>query len=58
MNNIYCDVMNNASPTSMESRFREGVKMGLVDGDVVDVILETKVHNKNYKRLLTWMSVM
>ena len=59
MNNIYCDVMNNASPLqAWRAGFREGVKMGLVDGDVVDPLyLKAKVHNKNYKRLLTWMSV-
>ena len=59
MNNIYCDVMNNASPLqAWRAGFREGVKMGLVDGDIVDPMnLKEMVHNKNYKRLLTWMSV-
>ena len=59
MNNIYCDVMNNGSPLqAWRAGFREGVKMGLVDGDVIDPSeLKQKVHNKNYKRLLTWMSV-
>lgn len=59
MNNIYCQVMNNGSPLqAWRAGFREGVKMGLVDGDVVDPgNLKKLVHNKNYKRLLTWMSV-
>ena len=59
MNNIYCDVMNNASPLqAWRAGFREGVKMGLVGGDVIDPLqLKEKVHDKNYKRLLTWMSV-
>lgn len=59
MNNIYCTVMNNGSPLqAWRAGFREGVKMGLVDGDVIDPQhLKARVHNKNYKRLLTWMSV-
>lgn len=59
MNNIYCQVMNNASPLqAWRAGFREGVKMGLVDGDVIDPKnLKAQVHDKNYKRLLTWMSV-
>lgn len=58
MNNIYCDVMNNGSPLqAWRAGFREGVKMGLVDGDVVDPADIKKVHKKNYQRLLTWMSV-
>ena len=59
MNNIYCDVMNNGSPLqAWRAGFREGVKMGLVDGDVIDPMdLKHRVHDKNYKRLLTWMTV-
>ena len=59
MNNIYCDVMNNKSPLqAWRAGFREGVKMGLVDGNVVDPRdLKEKVHSKNLQRLLTWMSV-
>lgn len=58
MNNIYCDVMNNGSPLqAWRAGFREGVKMGLVDGDVVDPSNIKKIHGKNLKRLLTWMSV-
>ena len=59
MNNVYCNVMNNASPLqAWRAGFREGVKMGLVDGDIVDPSkLKEVVHKKNYQRLLTWMSV-
>ena len=59
MNNIYCNVMNNGSPLqAWRAGFREGVKMTLVDGDVIDPLdLERRVHPKNFKRLLTWMSV-
>ena len=59
MNNIYCTVMNNGSPLqAWRAGFREGVKMGLVDGDIIDPSeLKARVHDKNYKRLLTWMSV-
>jgi len=59
MNNVYCDVMNNGSPLqAWRAGFREGVKMGLVDGDVINPAnLKKEVHVKNYKRLLTWMSV-
>lgn len=58
MNNIYCQVMNNGSPLqAWRAGFREGVKMGLVDGDVIDPKNIKMIHDKNYKRLLTWMSV-
>jgi len=59
MNNIYCQVMNNGSPLqAWRAGFREGVKMGLVDGNVIDPAdLKKSVHDKNYKRLLTWMTV-
>jgi hypothetical protein len=59
MNNIYCQVMNNGSPLqAWRAGFREGVKMGLVDGNVIDPAdLKKCVHDKNYKRLLTWMTV-
>ena len=59
MNNVYCDVMNNGSPLqAWRAGFREGVKMGLVNGDVVDPgRLKRVVHHKNYQRLLAWMSV-
>ena len=58
MNNIYCQVMNNGSPLqAWRAGFREGVKMGLSDGDVVPPEALHKIHDKNFKRLLTWMSV-
>jgi hypothetical protein len=58
MNNIYCQVMNNGSPLqAWRAGFREGVKMGLVDGDVIDPKHIKMVHKKNYQRLLAWMSV-
>jgi hypothetical protein len=59
MNNIYCDVMNNGGPLqAWRAGFREGVKMTLVDGDVINPLdIKRRVHPKNFKRLLTWMSV-
>ena len=58
MNNIYCQVMNNASPLqAWRAGFREGVKMGLEDGNVISPENLHKIHDKNFKRLLTWMSV-
>ena len=58
MNNIYCDVMNNGSPLqAWRAGFREGVKMGLIDGDVVPKEQLKNVHKENYQRLLTWMTV-
>lgn len=58
MNNIYCQVMNNASPLqAWRAGFREGVKMGLEDGDVIPPEKLHLIHDKNFKRLLTWMSV-
>jgi|TARA_B100001094_G_scaffold21416_2_gene18098 hypothetical protein len=58
MNNIYCDVANNASPLqAWRAGFREGVKMGLEGGDVVEAKDIKKIFHENYKRLLVWMSV-
>lgn len=58
MNNIYCDVMNNGSALqAWRAGFREGVKMGLEGGDVVDPNAIKKIHHKNYQRMLVWMSV-
>lgn len=58
MNNVYCDVMNNGLPLqAWRAGFREGVKMGLEGGDVVDPKELKKIHHENYKRLLVWMSV-
>jgi len=58
MNNVYCDVMNNGSPLqAWRAGFREGVKMGLEGGDVVDPADIKRIHYENYKRLLVWMTV-
>ena len=59
MNNIYCDVHNNGSPLqAWRAGFREGVKMTLENGDIVDPKrLQDMVHAKNLSRLYTWMSV-
>lgn len=58
MNNMYCDVHNNASPyQAYRAGFREGCKMGLDDGNVVDKYALKKLHRKNYQRMLVWMSV-
>jgi len=58
MNNVYCDVMNNGSPLqAWRAGFREGVKMGLDGGDVVDPKQLKNIHKGNYDRLLVWMSV-
>lgn len=58
MNNIYCDVHNNGSPyQAYRAGFREGCKMSLEGGDVVDKYALKKVHRRNYQRMLVWMSV-
>tara|TARA_Y100001980_G_C14545050_1_gene324430 strand:- start:849 stop:1835 length:987 start_codon:yes stop_codon:yes gene_type:complete len=58
MNNVYCDVMNNGSPLqAWRAGFREGVKMGLDGGDVIDPTRIKQIHRQNYQRLLVWMSV-
>jgi hypothetical protein len=59
MNNIYSDVFANASAyQAYRGGFREGCKLGLEGGTVVDARqLKAKVHNRNYKRLLVWASV-
>lgn len=59
MNNIYCDVHNNASAyQAYRAGFREGVKLLLDGGVTVDPRqLKQRVHDRNYKRLLVWASV-
>ena len=58
MNNIYCDVMNNGSPLqAWRAGFREGVKMGLENGDVVPPDRLKFINRENYKRLMVWMTV-
>ena len=58
MNGTFSDIYNNATPKqAWRAGFREGVKMTLADGDVVDKHVIKKLNRSNYKRLLTWMSV-
>ena len=59
MNNIYCDVHNNASAyQAYRAGFREGVKLTLDGGVTVDPRrIKERVHERNYKRLLIWSSV-
>jgi hypothetical protein len=58
MNNVYSHVYNNASPLqAWRAGFREGCKMTLHDGDVVDKSAIKKLHRKNYQRLLVWQTV-
>jgi len=58
MNNIYSQVFNNASPLqAWRAGFREGVKMTLENGDVVDPSEIKNIHGKNYQRLLIWQTV-
>ena len=59
MNNIYSTIFNNATPyQAYRAGFREGCKMSLDMGDVVPIDqFKKRVHYKNYKRLLVWMSV-
>jgi hypothetical protein len=58
MNNWYSWVHNNGSPLqAWRAGFREGVKMGLENGDVVDPDKLKQIHHENYRRLLVWMTV-
>jgi len=58
MNNWYSWVHNNGSPLqAWRAGFREGVKMGLENGDIVDPAKLKHIHRENYKRLLIWMTV-
>lgn len=58
MNNMYCDVYNNASPyQAYRAGFREGCKMSLEGGDIVDKYQLKEIHKRNYQRMLVWMSV-
>lgn len=58
MNNVYSHVYNNASPQqAWRAGFREGVKMTLESGDVVERAKLKKIHRKNYQRLLVWQTV-
>ena len=58
MNNWYSWVHNNGSPLqAWRAGFREGVKMGLENGDVVDPGALKRIHRENYRRLMVWMTV-
>ena len=58
MNNIYSQVMNNASPyQSFRAGFREGVKMSLIDGAPVSKEQLKHIDRANYNRLLIWCTV-
>jgi len=59
MDSCMSDVHNNATPQqAWRAGFREGVKMGLLEGTKADPALFSKqVHWKNFHRLLVWMHV-
>lgn len=58
MNNWYSWVHNNGSPLqAWRAGFREGVKMGLENGDVVDPNKLKHIFRENYRRLMVWMTV-
>jgi len=59
MDSCMSDVHNNASPQqAWRAGFREGVKMGLLEGSKADPNNFSKqVHWKNFHRLLVWMHV-
>ena len=59
MDSCMSDVHNNATPQqAWRAGFREGVKMGLLEGTKADPTQFSKqVHWKNFHRLLVWMHV-
>jgi hypothetical protein len=59
IDNCMSDVHNNATPQqAWRAGFREGVKMGLLEGSKADPDNFSKqVHWKNFHRLLVWMHV-
>lgn len=58
MNNWYSWVHNNGSPLqAWRAGFREGVKMGLENGDVVDPAKLKNIYRENYRRLMVWMTI-
>jgi len=59
MNNTYSMIFNSGSPfQAFRSGFREGVKMSLDEGKIIEPSkFKTKVWPKNYHRLLTWCNV-
>ncbi len=57
MEQCMSDVHNNASPQqAWRAGFREGVKMGLLEGSKADNIVK-QVHWKNFQRLMVWMHI-
>ena len=59
IDNCMSDVHNNATPQqAWRAGFREGVKMGLLEGSKADPNNFSKqVHWKNFHRLLVWMHI-
>ena len=59
LNACFSDVHNNATPfQAWRAGFREGVKMVLNRGEMKDKKdFRRTIHWKNYKRLLTWMTI-
>ena len=59
MNNTYGVVHNNSSPKqAFRAGFREGVKMGLDQGNKVPIKqFSYKMYPANYSRWLTWMTI-
>lgn len=59
MDGMFSYVHNNASPQqAWRAGFREGVKMGLLEGSKADPNnFEKQIHWKNFQRLLVWMHV-
>jgi hypothetical protein len=59
MDSCMSDVHNNATPQqAWRAGFREGVKMGLIEGSKADPNNFSKqIHWKNFHRLLVWMHV-
>jgi hypothetical protein len=58
MNNWHSWVYNNGSPLqAWRAGFREGVKMGLENGDVVDPAKIKNIYRENYRRLMVWMTI-
>ena len=59
MDSCMSDVHNNATPQqAWRAGFREGVKMGLIEGSKADLNNFSKqIHWKNFHRLLVWMHV-
>lgn len=58
MNNWYSWANINASPLqAWRAGFREGVKMGLENGDIIDPQSIKNIYDENYRRMLIWMTV-